>query len=279
MISDPDYACDSQFLKLLARQTDVDLTTAALELARDAYPGLDFRPTLDWIQDRADELAAPVSRAHSGPQVLWELGRCLAERHGLHGNESAYDRADSSYLHRVIETKRGIPISLSVLYMAVAQRVGIDLRGVAAPMHFLTRYDSVDGPLFVDAFTHGRVLQEQECRQWIGEISQLWGQAVEAALRPVGPRAIVIRMLNNLKAVYTGQEDWRAAWIVQHRLTALEPFRYQHRRDLALLALRADRPGQAVDLFRSCLRGCPQRDRPSLERHLFEAQAQLARWN
>ena len=129
---------------------DVDLAVISLELARDAYPEMDFRPTLEWLEARAKELSGSVARARTESETLRLLGENLAEERGIFGDNDCFEKPDSSYLNRVIETGRGLPITLSILYMAVAQRVGIDLRGVSAPMHFLTRYEAVDGTLFVD---------------------------------------------------------------------------------------------------------------------------------
>jgi regulator of sirC expression with transglutaminase-like and TPR domain len=279
MPSDRRYERDTEFLKLIRRREDVDLTTAALELARDADPRLDFRPALDWIADRGSELAGPIARAKSEWEALDELSGCIAKVHGVFGDADAYDRAESSYLNRVIETRRGIPISLAVLYMAVGRKVGLELHGVSAPMHFLARYESVAGPLFLDAFSRGRILSERECVRWLCEAARLPPARVRSALKPVGPRAIVIRMLNNLKALHARHEDWQAAWTVQHRLAALQPSAYPERRDLALISLRANRPGPAVALLRSGLKVCPRDEAELLRKHLAEARSQLARWN
>jgi regulator of sirC expression with transglutaminase-like and TPR domain len=279
MSFDLHYECDDEFLKLLARRRDVDLTVVALELARDTYPGLDFRETLDWISARVEELAGAVARAKSDADVLRELSDCIAETHGIFGEPECYEQADSNYLNRVIETRRGIPICLSILYMAVADKLGIELEGVSTPMHFLTRYESVDGPLFVDAFNRGRVLKPAECIEWLRSITRLPKPRIKRALQPVGPRTIVIRMLNNLKALHARQENWPAAWLVQHRLTALEPSAYQERRDLALISVRANQPSHAVELLESCLKTCPDDEREVLTFHLSEARHQLARWN
>ena len=195
------------------------------------------------------------------------------------GDAGCYEKAESSFLNRVIETGRGLPITLSILYMAVAERVGIELRGVSAPKHFLTRYESVEGTLFIDPFASGRIVSHRECMRWLCEISGLRKSDVRASLKPAGPRSIVLRMLNNLKCLYVRQENWTAAWVVQHRLAALVPCSYQERRDLALISIRANRPGHAIDLLRSCLRTCPNQEKPALELHLQEANSQLCRWN
>ena len=163
--------------------------------------------------------------------------------------------------------------------MAVAEQLGVDLQGVSAPMHFLTRFESDGGPLFVDSFSHGRVFTESECIRWLRTLTGQPAEQIDAALEPVGPRAIVIRMLNNLKGLFTQSQDWSKALKVQHRLFALQPAVYVQRRDLGLIALHADRPGEALDLLQACLRTCPDDERDMLDRHLLDAQRALARWN
>lgn len=279
MPTDSDFRCDTEFVKLLTRRNDVDLTLAALELARDACPTVDFETTLGWLDARADELSAVIATTVDERETLGELGRCLSETHGIRGDSSAFDRAESSYLNRVIETGQGIPISLSLLYMAVAERVGIELKGVSAPMHFLARYESVDGPLFIDAYAGGRIMTAGECLAWLGELSGLPTDELRFALRPARPKNIVVRMLNNLKALHTRQENWPAAWMVQHRLAALQPASYVERRDLAFISLRAQRPGPAIDLLRSCLGCCPPDEKDALQERLSQAVATVARWN
>jgi len=89
----------------------------------------------------------------------------------------------------------------------------------------------------------------------------------------------VVRMLNNLKAIYTQSENWPAAWVVQHRLVLLQPGSYSQRRDLGLIALRADRPGQAIEMLQNCLKTCPTEETEPLTAQLAEARRQLTRWN
>lgn len=279
MPTESDFRCDTEFLKLLTRRTDVDLTVAALEIARDADPDLDFSIPLEWLDARADELAPAIATAETEQDALAQLAHCLSEVHGLRGDQAAYDCAESSYLHRVIETGRGIPISLSLIYMAVAERLGIELKGVSSPMHFLARYESLDGPLFVDAHSCGRIMSGPECVAWLCSLTGLPAGDIRRTLRPARPRDVIVRLLNNLKALHTRHEDWSAAWMVQHRLAALMPGSYAERRDLALISLRAERPGSAIDLLRSCLGCCPPDEKESLQRRLAQAMASVARWN
>lgn len=274
-----DFANDVEFRKLLSRRPDVNLTVAALEIARDANPRLDFGHTLEWIAKRSREFSGPMARASSDRMVLQELTRCLSGQHGLHGDRGAFDRAESSYLNRVIETGLGIPISLSLVYVAVAQATGLELVGVATPMHFLTRYDALEGPLFLDAFHQGQVIEYDECLSWCQSITGMSLDEVEPLLEPASPREIIIRMLNNLKAVNLRNEDWSNAWKAQRRLAALHPGAYDHQRDLAYLAMKSNHPGQAIDVLEGCLKDCPDQDRPLLIHQLRDAEHQIAEWN
>ena len=274
-----DFSADTEFTKLLERSSHVDLPRVALELARDAYPNLDFSQTFEWLEARAEELAQPVARAPSESAILRALAECLATTHGLRGEHIAYSQANSSYLQCVIRTRIGIPISLSIIYMAVAQRLHIKLQGVSAPLHFITRCDTLEGPLYLDAFSGGRILNQNECLNWIGSMSGISRAQLCANLKPVENRSIIIRMLNNLKALYTRQEDWRAAWRVQRRLTALQPDLYQERRDLGLIALKSCHPGEAIEWLESCLTSCAADERAVLQQNVDEARQQLAGWN
>jgi len=273
------FQCDAEFVKLLSRRRDVDLTTAALEIARDAYPQIDFGLVNGWIRERGQELRSHVARAKTEIDALKQLSECLAGQHGLNGCNEAFQCADGSYLNRVLETRRGIPISLSMIYKGVADQVGIDLRGVATPLHFLLRYESIEGPLFIDAYHSGRIMQPKECCRWLKSLCGLPTAQIKSFMKSVDARTIIIRMLNNLKALYTQQKNWHAAWLVQHRLLALQPCSYEQQRDLAVISIQAHRPGHAIELLNFCLSNCPQDEQEALHNHLCDAKEQLARWN
>lgn len=279
MSFDSSYRCDREFLKLLTRRSEIDLVGVALEIARDADPTCDPAFVQTWIEDRAREIRSAVACADSEAEALAALGAGIHQSFGLTGGCAAFDSADGSYLHSVIRNQTGVPLSVSLLYMAVAARVGLDLHGVAAPRHFLTRYESAQGPLFLDAYHGGRVLSEPECMRFLGGVTDLPEEYLVAELQPADPRTIVIRMLNNLKAIHLRREEWSAAWHVQHRLVSLQPAAYAERRDLAFLAIRAGRPGCAIDLLKCCMATAPPEEQSALQSQLETAQSQLCRMN
>lgn len=274
-----DYSRDTEFQKLLRRQNDIDLAAAALEFARDFDPDVDFDAVRRWLGDRARELAGPLALAKNSQMALEELADCLCGTHGLTGQAHSYDDPEASFLHRVIEKKCGLPISLSVVYMAVAQRAGLPLRGVCSPGYFITRYDGPEGPLFLDAYGSGRVLQLDECVRRIQQATGLEEELTLQALQPARPRAILIRMLNNLKSLFSRTGKWSDALRVQHRLVAIQPASYAEKRDLGLILLKAGRPGAASDMLESCLKNCPPDERTILSEQLTDATQQIARWN
>lgn len=278
MNSEVDFSQDEHFLKLLARKP-CRLTMVNLEIARDAYPDLDFAKTLDWFEQRRQELSAHFRGMHSEREQLETLARLISIDHGISGSEDAYRSADGSFLNRVIETGEGIPISLSLLYIEVADRLGMTISGVSSPMHFLAMTETVAGRVYIDGYSDGRLLTEDEATDWLCELSQLERHQVERSLEPADDRSITTRMLNNLRTLYAGNADWPAAWKVQNRLVALSPGSYPLRRDLALIAVKAQHSSVAARLLKSLLNSCPEDERELLQDQLATAQRDIPRWN
>lgn len=277
--AESNFAADEEFAKLLIRQDDVNLEIAALELARDGHRSLDFTPTLGWFDDRAAELAGPIARAADEQDMLEALAGCLSGSHGLTGSAEAFQTAEGSFLPEVIASGHGIPISLSLIYIAVAQRLNLPLQGVAAPVHFLCRLDAPAGPLFLDAFSSGRVMEHDECLDWLGRLTGLAQEQLAPTLGPARPRQIIQRMLNNLKAIYIDHDNWKPALSVQQRLTLLEPASYAQRRDLALVTLKAGHPDRALGMLQSCAKTAPSDELVALKRLIDQAHSALAQWN
>ncbi len=271
MLRFEQFSQDTQFLRLVHREPDVDLVAAGLEIARDVHPNLDFSPTHAALQQAVARLTHPITRAGSDFDELKLLVCYMTEEMGLYGRPDCLDDVDAHYLHKVLETGRGIPISLSLLYLHVANELGIPLEPIATPGRFLTRLQTEAGMLYVDAFDQGRILDEVECVELICSTTQFSPQEVYRFLRPADERSIAIRMLQNLKNLFGRQERWTDAWRVQSRLSMLMPGSWRERRDHAVLTLRAGRYGEAVELLKKSLSVCPDEDRHFLQGHLSQA--------
>ena len=277
MLKTDSYIQDTEFQKLIRRAPEIDLTTAALELARDFCPDLNFSETTEWIRARARDMMTQVARCKSDREILQILSACLGEELG--GDDDCYAECESSYINRVVKTGRGLPIATSVVYMGVARHLGIELLGVAAPMHFLTRMDADEGPLFIDSFHHGEILTFSETTDMLVNKTQQSPDIIVRLLEPCNERSIIRRMLHNLKSLFSRQECWTNAWLVQQRLLALSPASYREQRDFALISIRAQRTGLAISLLSDCLQVCPNEDRPVLEQQLAFAKRDAPNWN
>jgi len=195
------------FAQLMADPSrSVDLDQASLVMAAVLQPDLDQS---EWLT-ALDLIAADCSA--TSPAAI---STYLFDELGFAGNRDAYYDWRNSCLDRVIATRTGIPISLSVLMIEVARRVGIHLVGVGMPTHFLVRAAD-DDDTFYDPFHAGRQLDRDGVRQLFERLTRGQVPWSDAHLQPTPNRAIVIRMLNNLKAVFARRQDEVRFALVMH---------------------------------------------------------------
>lgn len=225
-----------RFLELIARPK-VPLAEAALAIAEEEYPGLPVQDYLRQIDDLAHAVDAKARGCQDASSVLRLMRKVLFEEWGFRGNADAYYDPRNSFLNEVLERRLGIPITLSILYMEVAARVGLPVYGVAFPGHFLVKYVEPSRDLFIDPFHGGEVLSVDDC------VARLRAIAPHRGFDPnyfqaVNQRQILGRMLHNLKKIYVeAGDDIRALWVVD-RLVLLSPNDATERRDRGLLEAR-----------------------------------------
>jgi regulator of sirC expression with transglutaminase-like and TPR domain len=187
-------------------ETALALDEAALLVAAHAAPGLDVdeqRRRLDGVADGVDDPSGAAVAA------------LLFDRLGFRGNGQDYTDPRNSYLDQVLDRRLGIPISLAVLMMEVGRRAGVSFEGIGMPGHFLVRGDGV----LRDPFRGGRALELAECEALFRSVQGPSAWFSPALLTPVGPRAILARMLANLRHSYTERRDPAAlAWVLRLRV-------------------------------------------------------------
>ena len=211
-----------RFAELVARpEEDVPLDEAALLIAAHGEPGLD----VDRQLGRLDQLAATCPAP-----TLDALVRHLFDDLGFRGNTENYGEPENSYLHAVMDRRTGIPITLSVLTAEVGRRLGVALAGVGMPGHFLVRHLG-DPPVFLDPFGGGRRLDEAGCEAIFRRLGGT-GPWQPHYLDPVGPRAILNRMLVNLQGLFLPGRLRPAAWVLELRV-AIPGLLVPERRGLA----------------------------------------------
>jgi regulator of sirC expression with transglutaminase-like and TPR domain len=226
-----------RFIAIVQRaEDDLPLDKAALLLAAHAEPDLDIGVQLA----RLDHLAARVEQPTAAG--VTEL---LFEEVGLRGNHEDYGDPRNSFLDQVLDRGVGIPISLAVLVIEVGRRVGVNFEGIGMPGHFLLRNDGV----LRDPFRRGRVLSTDDATELFQALHGPAATLSPALLTPVGPRAILGRMLANLRNSYAARGDAGAlAWVARLRASIPGVSRAE-RAELARLLVNVGQFADAGDVL------------------------------
>ena len=237
-------------LQALLHTEPLDLARASLTIARLEYPALDPRPSLDEL-DRLGALAATRLSRVSGTSVrarVEALNGLLFDTERFAGNQDHYDDYRNSFLNAVLERRLGIPITLALVYMEVARRAGLTVRGISFPGHFLMRVDAASpdaDDLILDPFGGGAELDADDCRRLLARhlgpgASDMETAVDPALLRPCSPRQMLARMLNNLKRTYVDLRSFPQARRVAGLLLVVDPRLLSELRDRGLLAYHLD---------------------------------------
>lgn len=236
----------------------IDLGYAALVMAQPEYPGLDIEAyvrRIDWL---AEQVRKKVRTVMDPYRLIAGINDVLFAEEGIRGNRDNYYDPRNSFLNEVLERKLGIPITISVLYIEVARRLGLTLHGVGLPGHFLVKYVGEEEETVIDPFHSGQVRSVEELQALLNEI---YGGKVafrSEFLSPVTKRQVLQRMLHNLKAIYLRQGDLLKSLSAVERLAILDPSSAQEIRDRGLLYLRLECVPQAVEDLEAYLRLAPE---------------------
>ena len=243
----------------------LDLGRAALAIAGSEYPRLDTTAYLARIDELAIAVTKHLTGDESGPhRSIAALNYVLFQQCAFRGNRDDYFDAKNSFLNEVIDRRIGIPITLSVLYMEVARRIGLPLLGVGFPGHFLVKYLDDREEIVIDPFNGGDIRTPDSLPQLL---AGLYGKPVALSpqlLDPVTKRQILRRMLNNLKFIYLRQRDLVKALAALDRMTIAEPNLAEDLRERGQVYLALEYFPQAKTDFESYLRLAP--DAPDAEK-------------
>ena len=241
------------------------LDEAALLIAAHARPGLDVAHYLA----RLDDLAAGV-----GEPVLAEVTHQLFGVEGFRVNDEDYYDPRNSYLDEVLDRRLGIPITLSVVLIEVARRLGIGLAGVSLPGHFLVRLLG-EPPVFLDAFGGGLLLGEAECEERFRLQQGPAAPFDPRYLEPVPTVDVIARMLNNLRSVHLERQDSAALdWVLQLR-GLLPGATIEDRQERAGVLVAQARFDEAADLLEGLAGEAPDAKAASLSSKAKRLRARL----
>ncbi len=239
------------FASLVQSDDDFALFEAAVCLAQDEYPDLDVQSVLGDV----DLLLARVKRRlapDAGPvQKLRVLNAFFFQDLNFCGNVNDFYDPDNSFIHALLRTRRGIPISLAVLWLELAQGLGLSVRGVGFPGHFMVKVHLPMGQAVIDPLNGKSLTREQlaERLEPFRRRSNLLDEfevPLGLYLQAVPSREIIARMLRNLKAIFTTQTDWERLLAVQERLVVLLPDTWSEYRDRGLVHAELGHSSEAL---------------------------------
>ena len=256
----------------------IELGRAALAIAVCEYPQLDFAHYLSRIDQLAVTAAARLSGHPNAYRAIAALNSVLFEEHGFRGNRENYFDPRNSFLNEVLERKTGIPITLSVLYMEVAQRIGLSLEGVGFPGHFLVRCLGDDEEVVLDPFNRGEIRSRESLEEMLDKVYGREMPLDPSFLRPITNKQILRRMLNNLRMIYLRENAFSKVLPVMEQLVILDPASAEDIRERGAIYFKLECFKQALEDFQTYLRLAPLANDASEVRQQVESlRKQVAR--
>ena len=268
------------FTSLVAEDEHFPLTEAAIAVAQHAYPDLDVQGVLDQIDQLANKLKSRITADTPPIQRLQILKHFFYTELGFGPNPNDFYAPENSYLHQIIENRRGIPISLAILMMEFGQQIELNIRGVSFPNHFMMRISLQQGEVMMDPLTGDSLSKHQlqdmldpylDAKGYRGELSL----PLNLFLRASSPREILSRFLKNLKVIYSEHERWERLLGIQERLVILLPDSIEEVRDRGLIFAQLEyvRPA-LVDMHRYINESPEAEDVPEIREHIATLESQ-----
>ena len=183
---------------------DIDLEKTVLLLAYWNNPDIDIQEIVGQLDDIAAEISKEMPASGHPLSFLDIINRHIFSKLGFKGNSKDYYNPENSFIDQLLFNRKGIPITLSVLYILIAGRVGIPITGIPMPAHFIIKYDDGDDEIYLDPFYGGKVYNREEC---IHYLYQARIKSSEEILGGCPNYEIITRMMRNIHLVYTSYQD------------------------------------------------------------------------
>jgi regulator of sirC expression with transglutaminase-like and TPR domain len=194
---------DDRFLAFcLNSGEDLDLEEGVFLLARTRYPEINPSGYSALLDHFAGDLRDLIDFGAPAPQIIGAINDYLFRQQNFHGNEENYYESENSYLNKVIDRRKGNPISLCLIYLFLARRLHLPVAGIGMPGHFLCRFQTTTDELFIDAFNNGKILTKGDCVKYLLHTRDGFK---EAYLSPISPRRTLLRVCSNLHQIYSQQ--------------------------------------------------------------------------
>lgn len=209
----------------------VDLAYAALLIARAEYPTLDVDSYLDRLKEMGSAIQSRVKTLEDPLQVVQAINNHLYRALGFEGNETDYYDPRNSFLNDVLDRKRGIPITLSIIYMEMGRLIGFPLSGVGFPQHFLVKHRTPNQEILIDPFNKGIVLTPDDLANRLRITSGGELEFRDHFLASSSKKQILKRVLTNLKAIYLSRSDHTKVLSIINMLLDIAPWDMDELRD------------------------------------------------
>lgn len=193
-------------LRVWAACANPGLEDGIFLIARFGYPSMDEAFYRAFIRGAAEEMEYRFAGVKGHKTKAELLGRYLFVEQQFSGARVNYYDPDNSFINRVIDTKSGLPISTSALYLVIARRLGLPVEGIALPAHFLVEYKAEDFQIYVDPFESGEWLTREQCVRLVQERGH---EIRPEHFKPVGSKFILSRMVHNLVLTYSQRQEGR----------------------------------------------------------------------
>ena len=276
-----DTLITERLQKILVADKDLSLAEAALLLAKDEYPALDVDAYLTRLDELATRVRARLPEGANIEDTLVTMNQILFDELGFAGNVDDYYDPRNSFLNDVLDRKLGIPITLSILYMDIASRLGLELEGVSFPGHFLVKFSTDEGDVVLDPFCGGTPLTEEDLVERLEEATgneMPSNLSINELLESANKRDILVRMLRNLKGIYLRRQRPDKALTALHRILLISPDQIEELRERGELHERLECFRAARDDYRHYLeRANASMDVVPVRTRLIEVERQLTR--
>ena len=271
----------SYFSSLVSEDAHFPLTEAAIAVGQHAYPDLDVQATMDSLDTLVLKLRSRFTPETTDLQKLQHLKHFFFNEMHFGLNSNDYYDPENSYLHSVLQNRRGIPISLALLLLELGSQIGLNIRGISFPNHFLVRISLPQGEVVMDP-TSGESLSKVALQAMLDPYLDAQGYRGELALplslflRNSGSREILSRFLKNLKAVYSNEDRWERLLGIQERLVILLPTEMEEVRDRGLTYLKLELFRPAIQDLTRYLEGMPEaEDAPQIRELIASLEKNL----
>lgn len=251
-------AARQRFIEIAMRSDDrIDLTEASLIVALEEYPGIQVDDYLGQIDRWSDAIRARVLGSHDVERLVEAINRLLFDEEGFHGEFEDYYDPRASFLNEVLDRHAGLPLTLSIVYLEISRRLGIEMSGVPLPGRFLVKVAGPWGEILIDPFDGGRVLTTVECQRILDEVYGGGVRLREHHLRSVSRRQVLSRLLAHLKSLYLAHHDLEGALASADRLLILDGRDAYEVRDHGHLAMQTHHYQEAIADFERYLELMP----------------------